>query len=173
MPKRPRMNRRIDAPHVRFYDWLLTSPAYLSLRCPSRAVLTEVTRLYKGNNNGHLGLSVRRAAERCNVARGTAQRAFVELQERGFIELATKGAFSFKSPHASEWRLTFHTCDKTGQLPSKAFMYGGAKNKTRYQNIPSRYQNRASVRHETTPKQPHGALDWYREGSRANSRGIN
>ena len=26
------------------------------------------------------------------------------------------------SRHASEWRLTFHTCDKTGELPSKAFM---------------------------------------------------
>jgi hypothetical protein len=135
MPKRPRMNKRIDAPHVRFYDWLLTSPAYLSLGCPARAVLTELTRLYKGNNNGQLGLSVRRAAERCNVARGTAQRAFVELQERGFIELATKGAFSRKSPHASEWRLTFHTCDKTGQLPSKAFMRWGREK----QNAVSKY----------------------------------
>jgi DNA-binding transcriptional regulator YhcF (GntR family) len=73
-------------------------PAYLSLSCPARAVLIELTRLYKGNNNGQLGLSVRRASERCNVARGTAQRSFVELQERGFIELATKGAFSRKSP---------------------------------------------------------------------------
>jgi hypothetical protein len=69
MPKRRRMNRRLDAPHVRFYDWLLTSPAYLSLSCPARAVLIELTRLYKGNNNGQLGLSVRRASERCNVAR--------------------------------------------------------------------------------------------------------
>jgi hypothetical protein len=38
MPKRPRMNKRIDAPHVRLYDWLLTSPAYLSLNCPARAM---------------------------------------------------------------------------------------------------------------------------------------
>ena len=44
MPKRPRMNRRIDAPHIRFYDWLLTSPAYLSLSCPARAVLIESLR---------------------------------------------------------------------------------------------------------------------------------
>ena len=135
MPKRTRLNKRIDAPHVRFYDWLPTSPAYLSLSCPARAVLTEVTRIYKGNNNGQLGLSVRRAAERCNVARGTAQRSFVELQERGFIELATKGAFSRKSPHASEWRLTFHTCDKTGELPSKAFMRWGREK----QNAVSKY----------------------------------
>jgi hypothetical protein len=38
----------------------------------------------------------RRASERCNIARGTAQRAFVALQERGFIDCTTKGAFSRK-----------------------------------------------------------------------------
>jgi hypothetical protein len=135
MQKRPKRNKRIDAPHVRFYDWLLTSPAYLSLNCPARAVLIEVTRLYKGNNNGQLGLSVRRASERCNVARGTAARAFAELHERGFIELVTKGAFSRKSPHASEWRLTFNTCDVTGELASKAFMRWGREK----QNAVSKY----------------------------------
>ena len=61
---------------------------------------------YNGTNNGRLGLSVRRASERCNIARGTAQRAFVELQDRGFVDCMTKGAFSRKSPHATEWRLT-------------------------------------------------------------------
>ena len=49
-------------------------------------------------------------------------RAFTELQERGFIELVTKGAFSRKVTHASEWRITFWTCDVTGDLPSKKFM---------------------------------------------------
>ena len=48
-------------------------------------------------NNGRLGLSIRRASERCNIARGTAQRAFAELQERGFIDCMTKGAFSRKA----------------------------------------------------------------------------
>jgi DNA-binding transcriptional regulator YhcF (GntR family) len=135
MQMRPNRNKRIDAPHVRFYDWLLTSPAYLSLSCPARALLIEVTRLYKGGNDGQLGLSVRRASERCNIARGTAQRAFAELQERGFIELVTKGAFSRKSPHASEWRLTFNTCNVTGELPSKKFMSWGREK----QNAVSKY----------------------------------
>ena len=135
MPKRPRRNKRIDAPHVRLYSWLLNSPAYLSLSCPARALLVEITRLYNGRNNGQIGLSVRRAAERCNIARGTAQRAFTELQERGFIELVTKGAFSRKSPHANEWRLTFNTCDVTGELASKAFMRWGREK----QNAVSKY----------------------------------
>jgi hypothetical protein len=29
---------------VRLYCWLLNSPAYLSLSCPARAILVEVTR---------------------------------------------------------------------------------------------------------------------------------
>jgi hypothetical protein len=37
----------------------------------------------------------------------------------------TQGAFSRKSPHASEWRLTFNTCDVTGELAGKAFMRWG------------------------------------------------
>jgi hypothetical protein len=152
MPKRPNRNKRIDAPHVRLYSWLLNSPAYLSLSCPARALLVEVTRLYNGRNNGQIGLSVRTASERCHVARGTAARAFAELQERGFIELVTKGAFSRKAPHASEWRLTFNTCDVTGELPSKASCDGAAKNKTRYQNIPSRDQSRATHRRESGRK---------------------
>ena len=135
MAKHRRRNKRIDAPHVRLYRWMLDSPAYLSLSCAARAVLTEIARVYDGMNNGRLGLSVRRAAERCNIARATAQRAFVELQERGFIDCMTKGAFSRKDPHATEWRLTWWTCDVTGELPSKKFMSWGREK----QNAVSKY----------------------------------
>jgi DNA-binding transcriptional MocR family regulator len=136
----------------------LNSPAYLSLSCPARALLVELTRIYNGRNNGQIGLSVRGASERCNIARGTAQRAFTELQERGFIELVTKGAFSRKSPRASEWRLTFNTCDVTGELPSKAFMRWGREKQNAVSKIPSRYQIRAGVRRETARNQPLGAF---------------
>ena len=107
MPKRRRKNKRLDAPHVRLYRWMLDSHAYLSLTCPARAVLIEIARGHDGMNNGRLGLSIRRASERCNIARGTAQHAFVELQERGFIDCMTKGAFSRKALHATEWRLAW------------------------------------------------------------------
>jgi hypothetical protein len=43
----------------------------------------------------------------------------------------TKGAFSRKSPHASEWRLTFNSCDVTGELASKAFMRWGREKQNR------------------------------------------
>jgi DNA-binding transcriptional MocR family regulator len=116
---------------------LQNSPAYLSLSCAARALLVEITRLYNRRNNGQIGLSVRRASERCNIARGTASRAFAELQERGFIECATQGAFSRKAPHASEWRLTFNTCDVTGQLASKAFMSWDREKQTAVSKYPA------------------------------------
>ena len=133
MAKRRRLNKRIDAPHVRLYRWLLDSPAYLSLSCPARAVLIEIARAYDGSNNGRIGLSIRLASKRCRIARGTSMRAFGELQERGFIECMTKGGFSRKSPHASEWRLTFWPCD--GDLPTKDFMSWGREK----QNAVSKY----------------------------------
>jgi MarR family len=128
MRKRSRRNKRVDAPHVRLYRWMLDTPAYLSLSCQERAVLVEIARAYDGNNNGRIGLSVRRAAERCNIAKDTASRAFKNLVERGFVDCVTRGAFSRKSMHATEWRLTWWPCDVTGELPSKRFMNWGKQN---------------------------------------------
>ena len=67
---------------------------YLSLSCPARPVLVEIGRCYDVFNNGRIGLSVRKAAERCKIAPGAAKRAFEERQDRGFIECVTKGGFS-------------------------------------------------------------------------------
>jgi hypothetical protein len=111
-----------DARHVRLHHWLLNSPAYLSLSPAARAVHVEIVRLYNGANNGRLALSVRTAAARCRIARNTAARALAELQDRGFVECVTPGAFSLKTRHAAEWRLTHHKCDASGQLPSSSFM---------------------------------------------------
>jgi hypothetical protein len=135
MVKHRRLNKRLDASHVRLYRWILDSPAYLSLSCQARAVLLEIARGHDGTNNGRLGLSIRRASERCNIARGTAARALVELQERGFIDCMTKGGFNRKAPHASEWRLTWWSCDVTGELSSKQFMSWGREK----QNAVSKY----------------------------------
>ena len=78
--------------------------------------------LYNGSNNGRIALSVRMAAQRCRTAKDTAARAFSDLQERGFIECVTPGAFSLKKRHATEWRLTHVSCNVIGALPSKLFM---------------------------------------------------
>jgi hypothetical protein len=88
----------------------------------ARAIYLELATLYNGRNNGRLYLSVRDAASRTNVAKDTAGKAFKLLTANGFIECASLGAFSRKDPHASEWRLCAHSCDRTNSPASKAFM---------------------------------------------------
>jgi DNA-binding transcriptional regulator YhcF (GntR family) len=141
MGKHRKLNKRIDAPHVRLYRYMLTSPAYRSLSCPARAVLVEIAAVYDGMNNGQLGMSVRTLADHCNIARGTAAQALADLQERGFIECVTKGSFNRKVSHASEWRLTWWKCDVTGKLPEKSFMKWGREK----QNAVSKYDHHGAL----------------------------
>ena len=105
--------------------YLLECPAWLSLTAPARVIYLELMRLYNGSNNGSLALSVRDASDRCNIAKDTASRAFVELTDKGFVECARRGGFRRKTRLATEWRLTALRCDLTGQLPTKSFMTWG------------------------------------------------
>ena len=107
--------------HTRLTYFLTGTAAWLSLSPAERVVYLEVARRYDGRNNGWLALSVRDAADRCNINKDTAGRALKVLVERGFLELAAQGAFSYKVRHAAEYRLTEYPCDKTHAPPSKAY----------------------------------------------------
>jgi hypothetical protein len=61
-------------------------------------------------------------APRQRISRTTASRALNLLEDHGFIVAVTKGAFSLKKRHATEWRLTEFPCDVTDALPTKDFM---------------------------------------------------
>src|SRR5258706_1894936 len=148
MVKRRRLNKRLDAPHVRLYRWMLNSPAYLSLGCPARAVLIEITRVYDGMNNGRLGMSVRTLAERCRIARGTVRHALGELEDRGFVECVTRGSFSQKGGPASEWRLTWWQCDVNQAPPEKPFM----RWRPEKQNTGSKYPATGSNQNHQAPQ---------------------
>ena len=109
-------------PFVQLYRYLLDSAAWLSLSPYARTVFVVLLQCYNGRNNGRLCLSQRDAARLGGMAEGTARKALGELQDRGFIELATPGSFTTKVRHAAEWRVTAYPDDVTGELPSKAFM---------------------------------------------------
>lgn len=109
-------------PFLKLTWFMLESPAWRSLTPAARAIYIELAKLYNGRNNGWLALSVRDAAQRCRVNKDTAAKALAELQAAGFVECVTPGGFTRKVRHATEWRLTGERCDKTGALPSKAFM---------------------------------------------------
>jgi hypothetical protein len=111
-----------ESRHLRLHHWMLACSAWKSLPAVDRAIFIEIAALYNGSNNGSLGYSIRTAAESLSVSPQTAMRALKRLQERGFITRVTKGAFSRKIRHASEWCLTEHPCDVTGEMGTKAFM---------------------------------------------------
>ena len=94
---------------VRLPHPLLHSPAYRSLSPNARSLLTELTMLHNGTNNGSLYLSVGDAAARLGVIDPhTAARAFDELEERGFISMTKDAHFKVKASEHSRartWRL--------------------------------------------------------------------
>ncbi len=112
--------------HVRLYEWELASAGYRSLSCYARVLLIELKRLYNGQNNGEIGLSVREAADRMGVGKNLAHKTFDELERAGFIVPMVEGAFRRKIRHATTWRLTEYGC--SNDLPTKDFMRSEIQN---------------------------------------------
>lgn len=104
------------------HNYMLSSPAWLSLSSPARAVYIQLLTRYKGSNNGSLAFSVRCAASECRIAINTASRAFQELEIKGFIENTKRGYFQLKARHASEWLLTAFRDDRTCEVAKRTFM---------------------------------------------------
>jgi hypothetical protein len=104
-------------------ETVMRSPAYTATSLAGRALLLEIAVLFRGSNNGCLGLSARQAAERLGCSKDTAARAFRELEAHGLIEATRRGKFTTKTaPLASEWRLTWRLCNLSNHLPSNAFL---------------------------------------------------
>jgi hypothetical protein len=130
---------------VQLFQYMLKSPAWLGLTPQERAVYVEIASRYNGRNNGFIGMSVRHAAARCNIAPNTAAKALKALQEAGFIACTERGNFNLKRPIASEYRLTTFKCDKTGEVATKDFMKPKASSKETVSKsappVPCRFDN--------------------------------
>jgi DNA-binding transcriptional MocR family regulator len=113
---------------------MMETPAWKSLGAVERAIYLDMASRYagQGTNNSKIGYSIRTAAKNLHVGTSTAKRALDVLQERGFIVCTTKGAFSLKARHATEWRLTEFVCDVSGDLPTKEFVRWRPEDRTRY-----------------------------------------
>jgi hypothetical protein len=103
--------------------WLMKSCAWREASCVARCAYIEIKMRYAGpgSNNGRIPYSLLEMAKALNVSKATAGRALKELQDKGFIVLMKRGAFSVKNRMASEWRLTELTCDVTRNLSSREF----------------------------------------------------
>ena len=101
---------------------MMKSQAWRSLSPNARCVWTEIMFRFwksnknKSNNNGEIPLSCREAGELCNISKSSANRAFDELIEAGFIKIGTYAGFKNKQRYATRWILTHEDLD--GQRPT-------------------------------------------------------
>lgn len=115
-------NRRRKSSGRRFIQlWtnVKRSAAYHGLSLAARCALIELLDRYSGANNGSIGLGVRELAESLNSSTDTAARALRELDDSGLASPLTGG--HWKGKRATEWRLCFYVCNKTGELPIKTW----------------------------------------------------
>lgn len=107
---------------IRLPHFLVRSAAWKALSLPGRAIFIEVLAIYNGSNNGYLGFTARQAAEALNCSKDTASKAFLELRDKGFLEVVKFGRFAIKARLATEYRVTLYECDSTKKPASKNFM---------------------------------------------------
>ena len=111
---------RSGAPFICLRHYVYDTPAYRSLTPADRCVYLAILRRYNGTNNGRIGLSVRAAAEEAGIHKDSVGACIRRLIDRGLVELANES--DFLSRLAREYRLTHERCDRTGALPTKAFL---------------------------------------------------
>ena len=97
--KRPEEGQYAPMPYA-----ILKSPAWRSLSGAAIKVFFELHSRFNGGNNGRIHLSMNEAATALGLGKATVQRAFAELQEKGFISLEKAGNWYGRMAH--EWRLT-------------------------------------------------------------------
>ena len=117
--KHRRQRRKSGPPFLQLYRFVKRSQVWHDLSLTARCALIELIDRYNGINNGMIGLGVRELAEELNCSLGSASRALRELDDSGLARPITGG--HWKGKRATEWRLTFHVCNKTGQLPFKGW----------------------------------------------------
>jgi hypothetical protein len=86
---------------------MLQSVAWRSLSGPACKVWLELRTRYNGGNNGKLALSLEEAARLLHLGKATVQRAFTELEAKGFVVMSQRGQWYGRK--ATTWTL----CDRS------------------------------------------------------------
>lgn len=122
-----RRKREIPAGrYVRLGEFMLASQSWRSLDCVARCLYVEIARRYRGpdSNNGKIPYSVREAATALGISKDTANRALLDLLDRGFLKVTKYSGFNLKGRASREWLLTEFPDDRSGVHvePTKEFM---------------------------------------------------
>ena len=102
---------------VQLSRFIKRSQAWHELSLPARCALIELLDRYNGINDGMIGLGLRGLAAALKCSHGTALNALRELDDARLAHPITGG--HWRGKRATEWRITFYRCDKTGELPFK------------------------------------------------------
>jgi biotin operon repressor len=86
----------------------LRSEAWRSLSGPAAKLWLEIRSRFNGGNNGKIALSLDEAARLLHLGKATVQRAFQELEAKGFIVMIRKGQWYGRL--ATLWRITDKPC---------------------------------------------------------------
>lgn len=148
------------AKHVQLHRWLLEAPAYRDLDSGARDVLTELMYRHDGKNNGAIPLSVREAADRTNCAPGTALDRLWSLREHGFLRVGTKGSFSLKARHATEWTLTMYAVGT--DRPTRDFERWNPETKEPVEKRPPPEKRGPRKQKPVSPVEHHGVSERHR-----------
>lgn len=100
--KRPEEGQYVHLPYA-----VLKSQAWRSLSGAAVKLFLELHTRFNGSNNGQVRLSMNEATEALGLGKATIQRAYAELEAKGFIALQTAGNWYHRRAH--EWRLTTKT----------------------------------------------------------------
>jgi hypothetical protein len=100
---------------IQLFHYVKRSVEYHNLSLAARALLTEIHDRFNGCNNGMIVLGVREAQYELHCGHATVCRAMRELDDAGLARPTQIGAW--RGRHATEWRLMWKRCDKTGDLP--------------------------------------------------------
>jgi len=87
----------------------LHSDAWRSLSGSAAKLWLKVRSRFNGGNNGKISLSLDEAARLLHMGKATVQRAFHELETKGFIAVTRKGQWYGRL--ASLWRVTDKNCN--------------------------------------------------------------
>ncbi|UWQ90845.1 helix-turn-helix domain-containing protein [Rhodobacteraceae bacterium M382] len=115
----------------------LKSEAWRSLSGAAVKVWLELHTRFNGGNNGNVRLSMNEAVKALGISKGTAQRAFVELEEKGFVALHNPGNWYNRRAH--EWRLTTKRMQtaKGAEVATNDWRHWRAKSKSGPSEYPS------------------------------------
>ena len=91
--------------YVQIKGWELNSPAFRALNPNEVRIYLEMRAIYRGDNNGKIHMSTRRAGKLCHKTGSTGKRALDRLKALGFIKVRRNSSFDQKR-YAREYELT-------------------------------------------------------------------